>query len=200
LSNIPAKETECNRAGPDGRDHAWVPSAHRNFHGGELCDGEQKASANQYPRKTHRRRTCAAVFNIARTAQPSVARSVKDSLVSFGTTRVKPPSVQRNALSGSKPVERLTANGYVDFRLPDNPCGANPASAAMMRTVIRPRSYTATATSTQSAEKTESTFLSRPKRSSGPVTVPMAEITYAVRHSMSSTHPTVFCFALGGAT
>jgi len=64
-----------------------------------------------------------------------------------------------------------------------------PPAVAMMPTATRPKSSTSTATSTQSAEKTESTFPSRPKRWSETETIRMAEITSALPRPMSSTHP-----------
>jgi hypothetical protein len=87
------------------------------------CDGHDEASLSHYPRKTYRRKKCAIVLNISATAQPSVARSVRGSSVSLDTTPVKPPSVQKNALTASRSVERVTANGYVDFRPPETDCG-----------------------------------------------------------------------------
>jgi hypothetical protein len=64
-----------------------------------------------------------------------------------------------------------------------------PPAVAMMRTATRPKSSTSTATSTRNAEKTENTFPSRPKRSSGTETIRMAEITSALPRPMPSTHP-----------
>jgi hypothetical protein len=64
-----------------------------------------------------------------------------------------------------------------------------PSAVAMTRTVIRLRSSTSTATSTQGAEKTESTLSFHRKRSSGTETIRMAEITSALPHPMPSTHP-----------
>jgi hypothetical protein len=92
------------------------------------CDGEQEASTNHYPRKTYRRQKCATVLNILATAQPSVARSVTESLASSGTTPGEPPSVQRNAPISSRSVKRATAHGYVDFKPPNNGCGENFAA------------------------------------------------------------------------
>lgn len=64
-----------------------------------------------------------------------------------------------------------------------------PSVVAMMRTVIPPRSSTSTATSTQSAGKTESSFPFHRKRSSGTETTPTVEITSAHRRPVVSTRP-----------
>jgi hypothetical protein len=92
------------------------------------CDSEQQASSGQDSRKIHRRQKCATVLNITATARPSVARSVTESLVSSGTTPGEPHSVQRSALTASRPAGKTTADGYVDFRPPpDNGCGEHHA-------------------------------------------------------------------------
>jgi hypothetical protein len=64
-----------------------------------------------------------------------------------------------------------------------------PSAVAMTRTAIRQKSNTSTATSTQNAERTESTFQFQRKRSSGTETIPMAEITCALRRPVVSTRP-----------
>ena len=92
------------------------------------CDGQQEASTNHYPRKTRRRQKCATVPNILGTAQPSIARSVTESLASSGTAPGEPPSVQRSALTASRPVKRATAVGYVDFKPPDKGCSEHHAA------------------------------------------------------------------------
>jgi hypothetical protein len=91
------------------------------------CDGEQVASTNHYPRKTHRRQECATVFNIDAIAQPSVARFVREGLASSDITPGKPPSAPGNAPTDSRLVERTTADFYHVFR-PPNGCGDNPAA------------------------------------------------------------------------
>jgi hypothetical protein len=91
------------------------------------CDGEQGMFTNHYPREAHRRRKCATVPNIFGMAQPSVAPSVTESLVSSGTTPGELPSVQRSALIASGPARRATADGYADFKSPDNSCSENHA-------------------------------------------------------------------------
>jgi hypothetical protein len=87
------------------------------------CDGELTASANYYPRETHRRQECATVFNIDATAPPSVARSVRDNLGSSDTTAGEPPSAPRSAPTDSRLVERTTADFCLVFRPPNDACG-----------------------------------------------------------------------------
>jgi hypothetical protein len=91
------------------------------------CDGQQEASTNHYPREAHRRQKCATVPNIFATAQPSVARSVTESLVSSGTIPGELPSVQRSAPSASRPAGKATADGYAGFTPPDGSCGERHA-------------------------------------------------------------------------
>jgi hypothetical protein len=90
------------------------------LHACAKCDGEHEASTKHYPRKIHRRHKCATVLNILATAQPSVAPSVRESLASSGTTPGEPPSVQRSALTASRPVKRATADGYAGFKPHDD--------------------------------------------------------------------------------
>ena len=92
------------------------------------CDGEQVASSNHYPRKTHRRQECATVFNIVLTARPNVARSVRESLASYGTTPGEPPFAQRSALIVSRLVEMTTADFYRAFRPPNDSGGDHRAA------------------------------------------------------------------------
>ena len=80
------------------------------------CDGEQKASTNEYPRKAERRQKCAAIPDIP-LAQPSVARSVKANSASSGAIPGGPRSVQGSALTASGPVRNVTADGYVGSNL-----------------------------------------------------------------------------------
>ena len=91
------------------------------------CDSRQVASADHYPRKTHRRQECATVFNIDAIAQPSVARFVREDLASSDTTLGKPPSAPGSAPTDSRFVERTTVDFYQIFR-PPNGCGDNPAA------------------------------------------------------------------------
>lgn len=92
------------------------------------CDGEQEASINHYPRKAYRRRECATAPNVFGSAQQSVARSATEGLASSGTIPGEPPSVQRSALIASRPAGRATADGYVDFKPPDNGCSEHHAA------------------------------------------------------------------------
>src|ERR1700739_3218813 len=108
MSTIPAKETERNRDKPDRRDRASAGSANRT---------------NHHPRKTHRRQECATVFNIVPAAQPTVARSVREGLASYGTTAGEPPFAQRSALTASRLVETTTAGFYLASRPRHNGCG-----------------------------------------------------------------------------
>jgi hypothetical protein len=89
------------------------------LHACAKCDSQQRAGTNQYPRKAHRRQQCTTVPNIFLTAQPSVARSVTDSLVSSGIIAGEPPSVRRNAPIASRPAGKATAVGYAGFTQPD---------------------------------------------------------------------------------
>jgi hypothetical protein len=91
------------------------------------CDGQQEASTNHYPREAHRRHKCATVPNIFATAQPSVARSVTESLVSSGTIPGELPSAQRSAPSASRPAGKAIANGYAGFKPPDGGCSEHHA-------------------------------------------------------------------------
>jgi hypothetical protein len=62
-------------------------------------------------------------------------------------------------------------------------------AVATMRTAIRPTSSTSMETSTQNAEKTDSTSPFHRKRSSGTGTIPTAEITSALRRPVVPTRP-----------
>lgn len=96
------------------------------------CDSGQMASTDHYSRKIHRRQECATVFNIDATAQPIVARSVKDGLASSGTTPGERPSVPESAPTVSGFVERTTVDFYLAIRLP-NSCGDDPAEISALR-------------------------------------------------------------------
>src|ERR1700730_694787 len=112
----------CLRCPYAPRDLAGHYDPEGILHACAKCDG-QEASTNHYPRKAQRRQKCATVTNIFITAQPSVARSVTESLASSDAAPGKPPSVQRNTLTASRCARRATADGYVDFRLPpENRC------------------------------------------------------------------------------
>ena len=113
----------CARCPYTPRDLADHYDPKGGLHACARCDGYQAASTNQYPRKTHRRQKCATVLNISGAAQPSVVRSATENLASFDTTPGEPPSVQKNARTASRNARRVTAVGYVDFKLPDNVSG-----------------------------------------------------------------------------
>jgi len=81
------------------------------------CEGEQKASTNEYTRKAERRQKCATIPNIPLPAQPSVARSAKENSVSSGAIPGGLRSVQRSALTASGPVRNVIADGYVGSNL-----------------------------------------------------------------------------------
>ncbi len=92
------------------------------------CDGGQKASTNEYPRKAERRQRCATIPNTPVTTQPSVARSATESSALSGAIPGGPPSVRRSALTASGPVRRVIADGYVGFKLLDSDCGEHHAT------------------------------------------------------------------------
>ena len=81
------------------------------------CDGEQKASTNEYPRKAERKQRCATVPNVALPTQPSVARSAVANSASLGAIPGGPRSVQGSALTASGPVRNVTADGYAGSNL-----------------------------------------------------------------------------------
>jgi hypothetical protein len=113
----------CSRCPYAPRDLAGHYDPEGTLHVCATCDGQQ-ASTNHYPRKDYRRQKCATVPNIFATAQPGVARSVKESLASSGIIPGEPASVQRSALSASGSGRTPTADGYVGFKPPpDNGCG-----------------------------------------------------------------------------
>jgi hypothetical protein len=91
------------------------------------CDDEQVLVTNHYPRESHRSRKCATVPNIFGTAQRSVAPSVTESLVSSATTPGELASVPRSAPIASRPARMATADGYADFKSPDNSCSEHYA-------------------------------------------------------------------------
>jgi hypothetical protein len=105
----------CDRCPYTPQDLGGHYDAEGTLHVCARCDGQHEASTSHYPREAHRRQQCATVPSIFATAQPSVARSATDNLVSSGTIPGKPPSVQRNAPSASRPAVKATANGYRGF-------------------------------------------------------------------------------------
>jgi hypothetical protein len=100
------------------------------LHACAKCDGQQGASTNHYPRKAHRRQECTTVRNIFVTAQPSVARSVTEGLVSSGTIPGELPSVQRSVPIASGLAARTTADGCAGFTPPDSGRGERHAAIA----------------------------------------------------------------------
>jgi hypothetical protein len=110
----------CARCPYTPRDLAGHYDPKGLLHACAKCDGQQGASTNHYPRKAHRRQECTTVPNIFVTAQPSVAQSVTEGLVSSGTTPGELPSVPRNAPIASRPAGRATADGCADFTPPDS--------------------------------------------------------------------------------
>jgi hypothetical protein len=76
------------------------------------------------PLKTSRRKTCVAILNVFRTAQPIVARSVRENSGSSGTTPGEPLSVRRSALTAPGSVERTIVVGCADCRPLETECGA----------------------------------------------------------------------------
>jgi hypothetical protein len=109
----------CARCPYTPRDLAGHYDPEAALHACAKCDGKQEVITNHYPREAHRRRKCATVPNILSMAQRTTAPSVTESLVSSGTTPGEPPSVQRSALSASRPARKATADGYADFKPPD---------------------------------------------------------------------------------
>jgi hypothetical protein len=91
------------------------------------CDVEQGMLTNHHPREAYRRRQCATIPSVFEIAQRSVAQSVTETLVSSGTTPGELPYVQRSASSASRPARTATADGYADFKPPDNTSTENHA-------------------------------------------------------------------------
>src|SRR5882762_2405918 len=120
----------CGRCPYTPRDLAGHYDPEAALHACAKCDGEQGRPTQHYPRKAYRRRACSTVPNIFGMAQRSAAPSVTESLVSSGTTPGELPSVQRSALTASRPARRATADGYADFEPPDHSCSENHAEIA----------------------------------------------------------------------
>jgi hypothetical protein len=91
------------------------------------CDVEQGTLTNHYPREAYRRRQCTTISNVFEPAQPSIARSVTETLVLSGTTPGELPYVQRSASSASRPARTATADGYAGFTPPDDTCSEDHA-------------------------------------------------------------------------
>ena len=118
----------CARCPYVPSDLAGHYDAEGELHVCAKCDGYSEASTNYYPRKTHRRQRCATALNIIGTAQPSVARSVTVGSALSAATPAEPRSVQRSASSASHVARKMTADGYVGLRLPDNAQCEKPAA------------------------------------------------------------------------
>jgi hypothetical protein len=141
VSKIPAKGIERNRNKLRRGDHLCILSANHScgdrydptvLHLYAKCDGQRLASTDHYPRETHRRQECATVFNIDSTAQPIVARSVREGLASSGITPAEPPSAPGSAPTGSGFVGRTTVDFYPVTR-PPNSCSDDPAAISASR-------------------------------------------------------------------
>jgi hypothetical protein len=115
----------CARCPYTPQDLAGHYDPEAAIHACARCDGEQAVITNHYPREAHRRRKCATVLNIFGMAQRTAAPSATESLVSSGTTPGELPPVQRSALITSRAARRATADGYADFKRPDNSCSEN---------------------------------------------------------------------------
>jgi hypothetical protein len=110
----------CARCPYTPRDLADHYDANGKLHVCARCDSYLEASTNHYPRKPHRRQGCATVVNIFGTVQPSVARSVTDDSALSDAIPAERRSVQRSASPASHVAKKMTADGYVVFRMPDN--------------------------------------------------------------------------------
>jgi hypothetical protein len=135
MSMTPAKETEHCREEFDGWDHVRVTTATpvtASKFAASLRKTRRRAKGdtNHCPRKTDRRQKCAAILNIVGTAQPRVARSVRESSASSDTTPGELPSVRRSARTGSRPVERTTADFYPVFGQRSGDRGENRGAIA----------------------------------------------------------------------
>ena len=122
------KVKRCARRPYTPRDLAGHDDPEGILHVCAKCDGQHRLNTNHYPRKAHRRRKCAMVLNISGTVQPSVARSAADGSASPAVTAAKRPSVRRSALTASYVARKMTVDGYVGFKLPDNGQSGKPAA------------------------------------------------------------------------
>ena len=113
----------CARCPYTPRDLADHYDPEASLHVCAKCDSGQAASTTPNPLRTNRRKPCVAVLNVFGTAQPIVARSVRESSDSSGTIPGEPLSVRKSAPTASGSVERTTAAGYVDCRPPETDRG-----------------------------------------------------------------------------
>ena len=118
----------CARCPYVPSDLAGHYDANGELHVCAKCDSYLEASTNHYPRKTYRRQGCAIALNILETAQPGVARSVTAGSALSAATPAEPRSVQRSASPASHVARKMTADGYVDFKLRDNAQCEQPAA------------------------------------------------------------------------
>jgi len=102
----------------------------------ERSDGQHRLNTNLYPRKDYRRQQCEAVLNISGTVQPSVAQSATEGSALSAATPAKLPSVRRSALTASCVARKMTADGYVGLKLPDN--GQSGKLPAFFRRLVLP--------------------------------------------------------------
>jgi hypothetical protein len=121
MSMIPANEIERFREEVGERSHVCVTtSAHVIAAESVASLREIQGRANVMAKLLSKRedaKICATVVNSTGTAQPGVARSVRDGLASSDTTPGKPPFAQRGARTGSRPDEKMIGGLYLEFRL-----------------------------------------------------------------------------------
>lgn len=117
----------CARCPYLPRDLAGHFDPKGELHACAKCDSQQRAGTDQYPRKAHRRQKCTTVPSIFLAAQPHVARSVTDSLVSSGIIAGELPSVRSGAPIASRPAGRAIAIGYAGFTRPETVFSGRPS-------------------------------------------------------------------------
>jgi hypothetical protein len=142
MFTTPAKTTECCRGEPVGCDHAFASRATApvtakksaaSLHdtqrsASRACQMRRRAktSTTRCPIKTHRRRKCTTALNILRKAQPSVARSARESLASSDTTLGRLLSARKGAPADSRLAEKTTGDSCLVFWPPDKVRGRVP--------------------------------------------------------------------------
>jgi hypothetical protein len=99
----------CPYAPRDLANH-YDPGA--NLHLCTSCEGEQKASCNEYPRKAAERKKCAAIPDFPPPARPGVARSATANSDWSGAIPGGPHCVQGHVLIASGPAGNATAHDY----------------------------------------------------------------------------------------
>jgi hypothetical protein len=166
------------------------------FHVCAKRDSEEGMINRYEPRKAQRRQQCSTALKTFSTAKRGAARSVSDSLVSFGTTPGERRFVQRSALVASKPAGRPTANGYA--RPPEHNCSASCCNDAdCYPTEI---------------EYIDGSIYAKRREDGKYLLVPPEKVernrdnpdgrNHLCAPPPNALHPsdTVYCFALGGAT